>query len=82
MIYVCLHHLKAAQKLIKVIQIHYCFGLGNDELQTIVCSVVKTPHFKNNTTLFLGTTRPPPTPFGSFPPTIDSKIVSELKFYS
>lgn len=28
-----LHHLKAAQSLIKMIKIYYCFGLGNDKLQ-------------------------------------------------
>ena len=25
------HHFKAAQNLIKIIQIHYCFGLGIDK---------------------------------------------------
>ena len=49
MVYVSLHHLKAVQNSIKIIQIHYYFRwLGNDELQTIVCRGFKTPHFKNN----------------------------------
>ena len=26
------HHFKAAQNLIKIIQIHYCFGLGIDKM--------------------------------------------------
>ena len=34
MVYFCLHYLKAAQKLIRIIQIHYCFGLVNNKLQT------------------------------------------------
>ena len=34
MVYFCLHYLKAAQSLIKIIETYYCFGLGNDKLQT------------------------------------------------